>query len=180
VANAFQEQFLKLGLVDEKKLKQTKHEKSKQAHQAHHGKKPPIDSGQRAAQQAQAQKAERDRLLNEQRKADLEKKALMAQVKQLVADNRQPKDGDVPYNFTDGKRICRIYVNEALRARITAGTMGIVKVAGQYEVVPAEIVEKIRERVAHCVVQAGTEEGQNTPTQDDPYADYKVPDDLIW
>ena len=181
VANAFQEQFLKLGLVDEKKLKQTKQEKGKQNHQAHHGKKPTVDSGQRAAQQAQAAKAERDRLLNEQRKADADKKAIAAQIKQLVADHRQPKgDGDVPYNFTDGTRIRRIYISEALRTQITRGVMAIVKSAGQYEVVPVEIAEKIRQRNERCVILLDTEPSHSNDAADDPYADYKVPDDLIW
>ena len=181
VGNAFQEQFLKLGLVDEKKLKQTTQEKSKQNHQIHHGKKPVVDSGQRAAQQAQAAKVERDRLLNEQRKADADKKAIAAQIKQLVADHRQPKGtGDVPYNFTDGTRIRRIYITEALRTQITSGVMAIVKSAGQYEVVPAEVAEKIRARNERCVVLLSTELPPSTDAADDPYADFKVPDDLIW
>lgn len=181
MGNAFQEQFLKLGLVDEKKLKQTKQEKGKQDHQAHHGKKPAVDSGQRAAQQAQAAKVERDRLLNEQRKAEADKKAIAAQIKQLVADHKQPKgNGDVPYNFTDGTRIRRIYITEALRTQITGGVMVIVKSAGQYEVVPAEVAEKIRQRNERCVIQLDTAPSQTNDAADDPYADYKVPDNLIW
>jgi uncharacterized protein YaiL (DUF2058 family) len=183
VANAFQEQFLKLGLVDEKKISKTQHEKHKQDNKVRHGNKPADDSGKRQAQQAQAQKAERDRLLNEQRKVDADKKAANAQIKQLVADHRQPKeqgDGGVPYNFTDGSRIRRIHITAALRAQITRGVMAIVKSGGQYEVVPAEIAEKIRQRNDRCVVQLSTELAPSSEAADDPYAAYHVPDDLIW
>lgn len=183
MANAFQEQFLKLGLVDEKKVSKTKHEKHKQDNKVRHGNKPADDSGKRQAQQAQAQKAERDRLLNEQRKAEADKKAANAQIKQLVADHRQPKEqgeGGVPYNFTDGSRIRRIYISATLRAQITRGVMVIVKSAGQYEVVPAEIAEKIRQRNERCVIQFSTESAPSTGAADDPYAAYQVPDDLIW
>jgi len=183
VANAIQEQFLKLGLGDEKKISKTQHEKHKQDNKVRHGNKPADDSGKRQAQQAQAQKAERDRLLNEQRKADADKKAAAAQIKQLVAEHRQPKEqgeGGVPYNFTDGSRIRRIYISAALRAQITRGVMAIVKSAGQYEVVPAEIAEKIRQRNERCVVQLSTELPPSSEAADDPYAAYQVPDDLIW
>lgn len=183
MANAFQEQFLKLGLVDEKKLSKTKQEQHKQNNKVRHGNKPADDSAKRQAQQAAAQKVERDRLLNEQRKAEADKKAAAAQIKQLIAEHRQPKEqgeGGVPYNFTDGSRIRRIYISAALRAQITRGVMAIVKSAGQYEVVPVEIAEKIRQRNERCVVQLSTEQAPSTGAADDPYAAYQVPDDLIW
>ncbi len=181
MANAFQEQFLKLGLVDEKKVSQTKHDKHKQENKVRHGNQAADDSGRRQAQRAQAQKVERDRLLNEQRKADADKKAAAAQIRQLVAEHRQPKgDGDVPYNFTDGNRIRRIYITEALRTQITGGAMAIVKSAGLYEVVPAEIAGKVRQRNERCVIQLNTEAVSSSVAADDPYAAYQVPDDLIW
>lgn len=183
MANAFQEQFLKLGLVDEKKISKTKHEKHKQDNKVRHGNKPADDSSKRQVQQAQAQKAERDRLLNEQRKADADKKAANAQIKQLVADHRQPKEqgeGGVPYNFTDGSRIRRIYIAAPLREQITRGVMAIVKSGGQYEVVPSEIAEKIRQRNERLVIQLNAGSTQGSEAVDDPYAKYQVPDDLIW
>lgn len=181
MANAFQEQFLKLGLVDEKKINQTKHEKHKQTTRQHHGKPPPVDAAKRAAQQAQQAKAERDRLLNEERQAAAAKKAVAAEIKQLVAENRQPKgNGDVPYNFTDGTRIRRLYMTDALRAQILAGAMAIVKSAGHYEVVPIAVAEKIRQRNAQCVILLSDAANTAAPAADDPYSDYKVPDDLIW
>ncbi|MHB8473322.1 MAG: DUF2058 domain-containing protein [Gammaproteobacteria bacterium] len=181
MANAFQEQFLKLGLVDEKKINQTKHEKHKQTTQQRHSKQPPVDAAKRAAQQAQQAKAERDRLLNEERQAVAAKKAATAEIKQLVAENRQPKgNGDVPYNFTDGTKIRRLYMTEALRAQLMKGVMAIVKAGGQYEVVPIAIADKIRQRSAQCVILLSTEPTSGAPAADDPYGDYKVPDDLIW
>lgn len=181
MGNAFQEQFLKLGLVDEKKINQTKHEKHKQTTQQRHSKQPPVDTAKRAAQQAQQAKAERDRLLNEERQAVAAKKALAAEIKQLVNENRQPKgNGDVPYNFTDGNKIRRLYMTEALRGQIMAGAMAIVKSAGHYEVVPIAIAEKIRQRNAPCVILLSGAASVDAPAVDDPYSDYKVPDDLIW
>lgn len=181
MGNAFQEQFLKLGLVDEKKINQTQHEKHKQTTRQRHGKPPPVDAAKRAAQQAQQAKAERDRLLNEERQAAAAKKALAAEIKQLVIENRQAKgDGDVPYNFTDGTRIRRLYLTDALRAQILAGAMAIVKSAGHYEVVPIAIAEKIRQRNPQCVIPLRAVASADEPAVDDPYSDYKVPDDLIW
>ena len=67
MSNSLQNQLLKMGLVDEKKVKQAKKEKHKQAKQQ--GKKAVVvDEAKRLAQQVAAQKAERDRELNRQRK----------------------------------------------------------------------------------------------------------------
>ncbi len=49
---------------------------------------------------------------------------------------------------------------------------------GQYDVVPADVAEKVRARDASCVVRRDVSEPETT--EDDSYADYRVPDDLRW
>lgn len=180
MGNSLQSQLLKMGLVDEKKLKQAKKEKHKKAKQKQ-GKNNRVaaDGAKRLAQQAMAGKAERDRELNRQRKEDAECKALAAQIKQIIEANRVPKDdGDVPYNFVDGNKVKRIYVTEEVQRRLSLGRLAIVRLEGWHELVPVEVAEKIRERAPDYVLEG--KESEQPGDEDDPYADYKVPDDLMW
>ena len=59
-----------------------------------------------------------------------------------------------------------------------SGSAAIVRLGESYEVVPADVAEKIRARDAASVVDTGA--ADSTPDEDDPYKDYQVPDDLMW
>ncbi|MBT8448772.1 MAG: DUF2058 domain-containing protein, partial [Gammaproteobacteria bacterium] len=48
-----------------------------------------------------------------------------------------------------------------------------------YEVVPAKVADKINERDMTAVI-THEQTGEVDDGMDDPYADFKVPDDLIW
>ncbi|ENC42616.1 hypothetical protein ECP02999175_0366 [Escherichia coli P0299917.5] len=50
---------------------------------------------------------------------------------------------------------------------------------GEYAIIPASVADKIAQRDASSIVlhSALSAEEQD---EDDPYADFKVPDDLMW
>jgi len=179
MANAFQDQLLKAGLVDSNKVKKANREKHKQVKQQQHSNTAATDASKLQAQQASAQKAERDRELNRQ-KVELEhKKAIAAQIRQLVEVNRAPKgDGDVAYNFQDANKIQRIFVTEAARTQIVRGELVVVRLGAEYELVPKLVAEKIAQRDAECVV--AVKDSAPAAADEDEYAKYKIPDDLIW
>ena len=178
MANAFQDQLLKAGLVDSNKVKKANREKHKQVKQQQHANVATTDAAKLQAQQASAQKAERDRELNRQ-KVELEnKKAIAAQIKQLVETNRALKgDGDHAYNFQDAGKIQRIYVTEAARNQIVRGELVIVRVGAEYELVPKPVAEKIAQRDSGCVL---TINSAPVTADEGDYAKYKIPDDLMW
>lgn len=179
MANSFQDQLLKAGLVDSNKLKKANREKQKERAQQQHANASATDATKRQAQQTSAQKAERDRELNRQ-KLELEnKKALAAQVKQLVEANRVPKgDGDIAYHFQDANKIQRIYVTAATRAQIVQGELVIVRVGGHYDLVAKQVAEKIAQRDPRCVLSMN--DSAQTADDEGEYAKFKIPDDLIW
>jgi|LSQX01.2.fsa_nt_gb uncharacterized protein YaiL (DUF2058 family) len=179
MANSLHEQLLKAGLVDQQKLKQVKSAKRKQQKQQRKSKEVVIDEAKLAAQQAAAEKAERDRELNRQLKEQAERKAIAAQIEQLITLNRLPREGDIAYNFVDQNKVKRIYVTEAIRDKLSEGLLAIVSLKEQYEVVPAKVAEKIRQRDEACVILCNDRQA-DLPDEDDPYADYKIPDDLMW
>jgi uncharacterized protein YaiL (DUF2058 family) len=46
-------------------------------------------------------------------------------------------------------------------------------------VVPKAVADKIHQRDARYVIVSNTVSAE-TAAEDDPYADYKIPDDLMW
>ena len=179
MANSFGDQFLKAGLVNKSRLNEAKKSKSKQEKLKHKQKIEVVDEAAEAARQAAAEKAARDRELNRRQKEDLERRAVQAQVRQLIELNRLPRDdGEVGYNFQDGTAVRKIFVSEDMRDKLARGLLAIVRFDDGYAVIPSIVAEKIMQRDAACIVsQASTQLGNG---EDDPYADYQVPDDLMW
>ncbi|MGZ4959580.1 MAG: DUF2058 domain-containing protein [Methylomonas sp.] len=177
---SLQDQLLKSGLANDAKAKQVKAEKRKQTKQQRNNGVEIVDEVKLSAEQARQQQAERDRELNRQRKLAEEQKALAAQIRQIVELNRIAKDDNgVAYQFNDDNKVKAVYVAEKVREALINGRAGIVRLDSGYEIVPAEIVRKIQERDANCVMVLN-QPTQDIPAEDDPYADYQIPDDLIW
>ncbi|EXJ14723.1 DUF2058 domain-containing protein [Imhoffiella purpurea] len=179
MGNSLQDQLLKAGLVDEQKLKQARSSKRKQVKQT--GKKGPRPDAEarQAAQRARAEKAERDRELNRQRQEEAAKRAAENEIRQLIHTHRVVRDGgDLAFNFSDGSTLKRIYVNKDQHVKLVSGRLAVVRQDAFYEVVPAEVAERVRARDASLVLVL------NQPTQEpdpnDPYAEFQVPDDLMW
>lgn len=176
---SLQDQLLKAGLADEKKVKAIRKEKHKQRKQQPKN-AVEVNETQQRAQQARAEKAERDRQLNLERQREAERKAINAQIRQLVASNRlDRKRGDTAYQFVHDRKIKKIYVEESMLDQLSRGRLAVVLVADQYEVVPEGVARKIMERDPAAVVALHERQQQDTG-EDDPYADYQIPDDLMW
>ena len=176
---SLQEQLLKAGLVDKNKVKQANQEKSKQKKVERRTGTPIVDEARLAALETQRKNAERARELNAQRDAAATQKAIVAQIAQMVQQNRQSKGGgEIAYNFTHDKKIERMYVSAAVQSHLMAGRLVIVCHGGAAELVPRVIADKIAERDASLVVRVN-----KTSTEmdaDDPYAAFQIPDDLMW
>ena len=178
---SLQDQLMKAGLVDAKKAKQVSKDKRKQQKVQKKAKTAVESEAQTAAAKARADKQARDRQLNEERQAEAQSKAIAAQIKQLIETNRVAKgsgDNLLGYNFADGKQIKKIYVDAKVQGQLERGQLAIVTLADDYELVPAVVADKISERDSLCVVSR--QESKAVDDEEDPYADYQIPDDLMW
>lgn len=176
---SLQDQFLKAGLIDNKKIKQAHQEKSKQKKVERQTGTQMVDEARLAALEMQRKNAERARELNAQRDAAASQKAIVAQIAQMVQQNRQSKgNGDIAFNFTHGNKIERLYVSAAVKAQLAAGHLVIVCQGGTTELVPRIIADKIAERDASLVVRVNKSNAETDV--DDPYAAFQIPDDLMW
>ncbi len=176
---SLQEQFLKAGLVDKTKVKLANQDKSKQKKVERRTGTQTVDEARLAALETQRKNAERARELNAQRDAAATQKAIVAQIAQLVRQNRQGKGaGDIAYNYTHDKKIERIYVSATVQGHLMAGRLVIVCQGGATELVPRVIADKIAERDPTLVVRVNKASAEIDA--DDPYAAFQIPDDLMW
>ena len=182
MATSLQDQLLKAGLVEEKQLKKSRSEKRKKVRKQQHSKEGVVDEAKEAAKLALAQKAQRDRELAQQRNKEAEAKAIAAQVRQIITMNKLEKNsGDLAYKFVDDKKIKSLYVDQKTLDHLSNGVLAIVSLDDSYEIVPQTAALKIQQRDPDCVIVCHQKDSSlQAEEEDDPYADFKVPDDLMW
>jgi len=179
---SLRDQLLQAGLVSEKQARAAEQQAQRQQHGQRQLPKQQRDAPSKAelaARQSQQAKAARDQELNRRQRDEAERKARRAEVLQLIEQHRLPRgQTDEWYHFTDGKRVRRIPADAGMRARLSRGEVAIVRCEGRYELIPAEVAARIRERDERVVIALGCLHAP--PIEEDGYRDFPVPDDLMW
>ena len=164
--------MLKAGLIDKKKLKKAGKTTKKSRTQAKEAKA--------AVEENRVSQLEKDKALNRQRDEDALQKAFISQVKQLIEMNRLDRNnGDIGYNFTDGTTVKKIYVDKLMQKQLVNGRLAIARYLDGYEVIPAAVADKIAMRDQESIVLNNVVD-DSIVDEDDPYADFVIPDDLMW
>lgn len=177
--NPLQDQLLKAGLAKKSQLSQAVREQAKQRQ----GKAPvPPKQDQVDVDRLRAERAERDRALAAERNAQARAHELRAQVRQIVEANRVERKGEIDYRFADGGKIKSLLVDKALRAQLASGALVIARLDEGYELLPRAAAQKVRERdPAAIVLDHGAPQAAAPASEDDEYyAQFQVPDDLVW
>jgi uncharacterized protein YaiL (DUF2058 family) len=187
--SSLQEQLLKAGLVDKNRANQADKEKQKRTNQARKsaGKSAAkkVDPKKVAADKRHAERVARDRALDDKRKQALDQKAIVAQIRQLIETNQVDRSkGEIPYSFVYRKKIKKMFIGETEKNLLASGRLAIVTLVinnegRRFELVPVEVARKIAERDPETVIDLPAQD-DSASTEDDPYADYKIPDDLTW
>lgn len=186
MGKTFQEQMLALGLVDKKKASQNK--KQKHQNKKQHGKvgkkKPVVDENALIAQKALEKKKARAQQLNKEREEKLQKRADEARIRQLIEQNKITKDGSgVAFRFNCKGKIHRVFVEQEVADQLSRGALGIVAIGDGFEIVGKTVVQKIRDidpQIFFALLSSEDGPAKEEVDPDDPYAEYKVPDDLMW
>lgn len=173
-----QEQMLKAGLVTSKKMAKVQKTAKKSRVQAREARE--------AVEENKKAQLERDKQLSEQQKQAALSKEYKAQVKQLIEMNRiDIAKGDIGFNFTDNNVIKKVFVDKLTQAQLISGRLAIARLVvdnsaeSQYAIIPASVADKIAQRDANSIV-LNSALSQEEQDEEDPYADFKVPDDLMW
>lgn len=185
MAGSLKDQLLNMGLVDKKKAKQAETEKRQQKKKASKARKSGqavVDEQAQKQQQLEQQrkaKQEKDRELNRQRDEERRNREIEAQCRQMINQHHivLPQDGEVAYNFVYDKKVKTLYVDDTLQGQLIRGQLAIAVLEEKFYLLPDLFAEKIEQRIPDYVIRIEPEE---EPDEDDPYADYKIPDDLMW
>lgn len=171
---------MKAGLADKKKATQIKHEKRKKAKQQPKGHKAKDELKEQVAAEKQ-RKAEQDRLLNEQKQAELKVKEQRAMIKQML-EHHSVKEfkGDVAYNYIYQEKAKTLKVTAAIKDSLAQGTLAICAIDNNVYLMPDVIARRIQSIAPEVILVMHERGAEQVVDDDDPYADYQVPDDLMW
>ena len=130
-------------------------------------------------EQAAREKQQKDLELNKQRDAELASKALVAEVGQIAQQHiiDIPKEAELAYNFNHNNKVKKIYITSEQQKDLTQGYLAIVVTDETYSLIPDKIAERIESRLPELVIRSQVEQEADA---NDPYADYEIPDDLMW
>ncbi len=174
--NALQAQLLKAGLVDSKKAKKI----SKQAEHAKRTGDSDSAAAKKALAEAQAKKLEKDQKLNQEKQRALEEKTRKANIIQMIKQHQlTDTQGDIAYQFVDDTKIKKIYITQKLYDQIVAGHVVIARLEDSYALLPRPLADRIDAKMTGFMV-VSNDTAEDALAEDDPYAAYVIPDDLMW
>ncbi len=175
---SLQEQLKKSGLVDDKKAKQLQRAKIKEEKIARkNAGKSPNPKAQQLDLERAAQ-AEKDRLLNQEKNAAANLSALKSQIKQLIESNGISPDGDKKFGYVVEGKIKQIWLSQQQIDKLSHGELCLVQCSGPVTLVLKQVAEKIAQRYPSALLHKA--ENTSAKSDDDSYAQYKIPDDLDW
>lgn len=183
MGNPFQDQLLKAGVVTKQQVKKAQSASNKKKKEQRSKKNKVVDESKLKAQQAIKEKAERDKELNKRKEDQAKQKAISAEIDQLITANliKRSDDCEIIYNFEHRKKINRIYINADMKQRIIDGKLGIARIEGRYELIPKLVSERIQKKNEKRVILFDNiAQEEQIIDENDPYAEFQVPDDLMW
>lgn len=181
---SLQDQLLKAGLTTKQKTRQANVDKRKKNKQkrsgVQHG-----DSLQEQVQQdlikAKADKQAKDNELNEQKQLELAAKERVLRIKQILT-HHQIKNvaGDNDYNYTFNTTIKKLPLDEVTYKALVNGQLALCGLDDVTYIVTRETAEKLGELDKNIILVQNDKALEEEIDEDDPYADYQIPDDMMW
>jgi len=180
---SLRDQLLQAGVATKKQHQQARTQKKKQDKNKTKKNTVSTNTESNTIKQAKQEQKLRDKELNQKKESERATKALQAQIKQMITTNEIKRDtGDLPYRFTHNKRVKTLYLNQEQSQQVIKGNISIATIIeGTYYLVPWLIAEKIEERSPESIIVNNRKASKNIETEKEaPYAEYEIPDDLMW
>jgi uncharacterized protein YaiL (DUF2058 family) len=95
----------------------------------------------------------------------------------------QDIEGEQVFRFTYDNKVKEMAVDERTREALTKGKLGICVLGEGFYLLADETVRRISaidETVVAYLYELGADESSDELDEDDPYAAYQIPDDLMW
>lgn len=177
MSKSLQEQLRQAGLANQKQAVKARKAKNTKEKMLRKGVAVEDETAE-SIKRKDAEKLARDRALNEQRDQAARSKAIQAQIQQLIDMNVISERGDQEFSFTHEGVIKTLMLGSDVRQSLIRGALAIVGASDSYHIVPAQVARKITERDNSWLVLMNSREDKSD--DDDAYAEYAIPDDLMW
>ncbi len=169
---SLQDQLLKLGVANQKQLRQAQHAQRQAAKSGHNEAR---ELAQTRQQEQKAQQQQRQRLLNEER----ERKENEAAARQMILQNEQLRvAGDAVCHVRVGSKLRKVRMHKAQYEDLCSGHLRWVVLDDRLVLLRAEMAAAIAEKMPDWVLPY--ESGQAAPAAGYEDARYQIPDDLMW
>jgi len=181
---SLQDQLLKAGLTTKQKTRQANSDKRKKNKQKRSG----VEHGATMQEQVQqdlakakADKLAKDTALNDEKKQQLIAKEQFLRIKQIL-EHHQIKNvfGDAEYNYTFDNKIKKLALNTDTHKALVNGRLALCGLDDVTYIVTSETAEKLAELDSKIILVQNEKVDDEGVDESDPYADYQIPDDLMW
>ena len=166
---SLQDQLLKAGLTTKQKRSGVKHGASLQ------------EQVQQDLEKAKIEKQLKDNALNDEKKQQLASKEQQLRIKQILTHHQlKGVNGESEYNYTFGTTIKKLLVDEITHKALVNGRLALCGVDDITYLVTSETAEKVAELDSTIILVQNDKLASDTVDEDDPYAEFQIPDDLMW
>ena len=89
-------------------------------------------------------------------------------------------DGEVSYQFIDESKVKKIYLNQQIYNALVSGSLVVAKESDSYAILPKALADRINDKMEGFIIVNNSEKNEQITDEEDPYAAYVIPDDLMW
>lgn len=181
---SLQDQLLKAGLTTKQKTRQANVDKRKKNKQKRSGVQHGASLQEKVQQdlaKAKTEKQTKDNALNELKQQKLADKEQILRIKQILTHHQiKNVGGDNNYNYTFETTIKKLPLNDVTHKALVDGRLALCGLDEVTYLVTRETAEKLSELDKNIVLVQNDKTLDEQVDADDPYADYQIPDDLMW
>jgi len=181
---SLQDQLLKAGLTTKQKTRQANADKRKKNKQKRSGVQHNATMQEQVKQdltKAKAEKQAKDNALNEDKKQQLADKEKGLRIKQILIHHQiKNVTGDNEYNYTFDNKIKKLSLDAITHKALVNGRLSLCGLDETSYIVTRETAEKIAELNSSIILVQNDKVTDDQSDENDPYADYQIPDDLMW
>ena len=181
---SLQDQLLKAGLTTKQKSRQANSDQRKKNKQKRSGVQHNASLQEQVKQdlaKSKAEKLAKDSALNDLKNKEIADKEQSLRIKQILAHHQITNvNGDSEYNYTFNNKVKKLSLNTMTHKALVNGRLALCGLNETTYLVTSETAEKIAALDNNIVLVQNDKVETEETNEDDPYADYQIPDDLMW
>ncbi|PKH01484.1 DUF2058 domain-containing protein [Psychromonas sp. MB-3u-54] len=178
---SLQEQLMKSGLINKQKAQQVQTDKRRKAKQKKKKGSVEVSDMQISLNDQKQQNKQQDLDKNKATQAELALRAAHGKLIQMIAQHCEKNyQGEIDYHFTYSNKVKRIAVDSKTQKGLIRGELAICVLNEAFYLINKEAAAILAEIDPSVLVALHDKQEPLAAPEDDPYADFAIPDDLIW